>query len=437
MIDVEDRLREELDRCTPLFRPADWNEVLALSNDGSARTAHKRARISVFGSTKQTRVALLLVAAVVLAILAAPALGLAPPFLDFFSSKHASKRVVHSFALLNVGAPRGMSPHVISGETRRVTTYRLSNGKTMPLWVAPTRKGGFCVTFGFGGGCTSTRPPATSSNHDQAGNRNAAQIELGIYGSRVLAGDVFDTRIAKIEIRFRHAAAASVPLLWVSPPINAGFFFYEIPRKLIPKAPGNRLGGPVQPIAGPVSAVVALDEHGHEIARIASIFRRPPAWFNPAAVSDRSKRHTVLRSGRLSIVIAPSRTGGNCFWLKVDTYQVAGSGCAPPRLLTLAMVGGLSHGSGFTGFWVQVQPTVTRVELRFEDGVHVTLQPVDGHVLYDIPAAHWPRHHRLRTAIAYASSGKAVLRQSFDTKQIGVYDCAKPVPIGAGQKACP
>jgi hypothetical protein len=437
MIDVEDTLREELDRCMPLFRPGDWNEVLALSNDGSARTAHKRARIFDFGSTKQTRVALLLVAAVVLAILAAPALGLAPPFLDFFSSKHASKRVVHSFALLNVGAPRGMSPHVISGETRRVTTYRLSNGKTMPLWVAPTRKGGFCVTFGFGGGCTSSRPRAPSSNHDQPGDRNAAQIELGIYGSRVLAGDVFDARIARIEIRFRHAPAASVPLLWVSPPINAGFFLYEIPRKLIPKASANRPGGPVQPIAGAVMAVVALDEHGQEIARIASMFRPPPAWFNPAAVSDRSKRHTVLRSGRLSIVIAPSRTGGNCYWLKVDIYQVAGSGCAPPRYLTRALAGGLSHGTGFTGFSAQVQPTVKRVELRFEDGVHVTLQPVDGHVLYDIPAAHWPRRHRLRTASAYASSSRRVATQSFDTKEIGVYDCAKPVPIGAGQKACP
>jgi hypothetical protein len=154
-------------------------------------------------------------------------------------------------------------------------------------------------------------------------------------------------------------------------------------------------------------------------------------------VSDRAKRHTVLRSGRLSIVIAPSRTGGNCYWLKLDTYQEAGSGCAPPRYLTRAMAGGLSHGTGFTGFSAQVQPTVSRVELRFEDGVHVTLQPIDGHVLYDIPAAHWPRRHRLRTAIAYASGRNPVLRQGFDTKQIGLYDCAKPVPIGAGQRACP
>jgi hypothetical protein len=434
MIDVEDRLRDELDRWVPAFRPADWNEVLAISNGGSAGLAQGQQGLSVFGSTKRRRVALLLVAVVVLAIVAAPALGLTPPFLDFFSSKHASKRVVHSFALLNVGAPRGMSPNVISGETRRVTSYRLANGKTMPLWVAPTRKGGFCFTFGYGGGCATRN----EHQHDQPGDRNAAAIGLGEYGSRILAGYVFDTRIARIEVRFRHAPAASVSLLWVSKPINAGFFLYEIPRKLSPNARARRPGaGPAQPGVGPVAAVVALDVRGHEIARVGSMFRPLPAWFNPAAVSDRSKRHTILRSGRLSIVIAPSRTGGNCYWLKVDTYQEAGSGCAPPRYLTHTMAGGLSHGTGFTGFSAQVQPSVSRVELRFEDGTHVSLQAVDGHVLYDIPAVHWPRKHRLRTATAYTSTGKAVATQSLDTTQTGLYDCAKPVPIGAGETACP
>jgi hypothetical protein len=67
----------------------------------------------------------------------------------------------------------------------------------------------------------------------------------------------------------------------------------------------------------------------------------------------------------------------------------------------------------------------------------VSLQPVDGHVLYDIPAAHWPRGHRLRTATAYISTGKAVATQSFDITQTGLYDCTKQVPIGAGETACP
>jgi hypothetical protein len=418
MIDVEDRLRDELDRSVPAFRPADWNEVLAISN--GPQTGGRG--LLVFSSRKQRRVALLLVATVVLVIVAAPALGLSPPFLDFFSSKHASKRVVQSFAVLNVTAPRGMSPKVIAGESRLLTTYHVRDGTAWPLVVAPTRLGGFCFTLGSGGGCALRQDDA--SRHDQPGDHNAGAIELGRYGSRVLAGSVFDQRIARIEIRFKRAPAASVPLLWVSPPINAGFFFYELPRE-------SR-----QPGAGPV-AVVALDADGREVARDASMFRPLPVWSNPAAVSDRAKRHTILRSGRLSIAVAPSRTGGDCYWLKVDTYQGIGSGCAPPRYLTTPMAGGLRHGTGFTGFTAQVRPAVSQVVLRFEDGVHLTLQPIDGHVLYDIPTRHWLRGHRLRTATAYTANSKAVARQVFDTTQTGVYDCAKPAPIGAGQTACP
>jgi hypothetical protein len=417
MIDVEDRLREEMDRSVPAFRPADWNEVLAISNGPQTG---KRGLLAS-GSRTQRRVVLLLVAAAVLAIVAAPALGLAPPFLDFFSSKHASKRVVQSFAVLNVTAPRGMSPKVIPGESRLLTTYHLRDGTAWPLVVAPTRRGGFCFTLDFGGGCVLRHD---TTQKDQPGDHNAGAIALGRYGSHVLAGSVFDQRITRIEIRFKHAPAASAPLLWVSPPINAGFFFYDLPREV------RRSG------AGPV-AVVALDADGREVALDASMFRPLPVWFNPAAVSDRAKRHTILRSGRLSIVAAPSRTGGDCYWLKVDTYQEVGGGCAPPRYLTTPMAGGLRHGTGFTGFSAQVQPAVSSVELQFQGGDQLTLQPIDGHVLYDIPTGHWLRGHRLRTAIAYTSSGKAVARQLFDTTQTGVYDCAKPIPIGAGETACP
>ena len=441
-------LLQAIDELVPRApRPGDWQDVLAraaVSRGNPPRVevlSPCEVRVSIGQRlrrrTSKKRIALVLLLAVVLAILAAPALGLAPPFLNFFSSKHASKRVVHSFALLNVGAPRGMSPSVISGETRRVTTYHVSNGETVPLWVAPTRNGAFCFTFGLGGSCASLHP----QQRDQQGDHNAAAIGLGEFsehGNHLLAGYVFDTRIARIEIHFKHAAAASVPLLWVSPPIRAGFFLYEIPRNLMPKTVRAQRGsGPPQPGASPVAAVVAVDEAGHEIARDASMFKPLPVWINPAAVSDRSKRHVILRSGRLSIAIAPSRTGGDCYWLKLDSYQEIGSGCAPPRYLTTPMAGGLSHGTGFTGFSAQVKPSVDRVELNFEDGARVALHPVQGHVLYDIPPAHWPRGHRLRAAIAYNRDGTTLTKQSFDTRQVGVYDCTKQVPIGAGETACP
>jgi hypothetical protein len=117
--------------------------------------------------------------------------------------------------------------------------------------------------------------------------------------------------------------------------------------------------------------------------------------------------------------------------------MIVGSGCAPPRFQTLPFEGGLSHGTGFTGFEAQVKPNVYRVSLRFQDGDAVNLRPVEGHVLYDIPQTQWSLGHRLVIAVAYDRSGKMLSTQQFHPQQTGVYDCKKTVPIGAGQRACP
>jgi hypothetical protein len=418
MIDVEPLIVSELDVLLPLpdGGRADWQDVVRRSGLDRRRILWRGRGRWPLGRRRSLALVLLAVAAIV--FLVAPALGIAPPVLDFFSSKHASKRVVHQFDLLNAGAPRGMSPRVIAGETHLVTTYHRHNGVAFPLWVAPTRKGGFCFVFGYGGGCADRKPPT----HSEPGDHNGGAIGLGRYGSTVLAGYVYDKQIANLEVRFKHAPTVSVPLLWVSPPIDAGFFFYDITRAQ------QRQGGPV--------AVVALDEHGKELARVAWIFRPKPAWFDPRKVADLSKRHVILRSGQASIAIAPSRTGGNCFWLRYG-YATMGTGCAPPRYQTVAMAGGLNHGTNFTVFSAQVKPAVERVELRFEDSTKIVLRPVEGFVLYTLPQGNWPRGHRLTEAVAYSALGAQLAKQTFDPKQVGTYPCSKQVPIGAGQTACP
>lgn len=423
MLDVEPLILQELHRLSPLdeAQRGDWEAVVsrakASSNDVRATHSSRRGR----GSRRLTWIAF--AALLLLIAIAAPALGLGPPFLDFFSSKHASKRVVHQFALLNVGAPRGMSPKVISGQTRLVTTYHLRTGKAFPLWVAPTRAGGFCYLLGYGGGCVAPN----ASTHPRSGDLNMGQLDVGRLGSNVIAGSVANKQTAKLEVRFLHGSAAPLPVLWVGPPINRGFYFYQLTRRQ--QNPSRR-----------PTAVVALSDKGGVLARAASMFRVPPAWFNPSKVSNRAERHVILRSGRLSITTAPSSTGGSCWWLKYRS-QTIGSGCAPPRLQTIAMAGGQNHGEdhgdGFTSFSAQVKPSVRSVVLRFQDGATVTLAPVEGHVLYDIPKAHWPRGHRLTVATAYNKAGTSLASQKFDPLQTGVYDCTKTIPIGAGERACP
>jgi len=412
MIDVEPLIVSELDALLPLpdGGRADWQDVV--------RRAGLDRRHGRWPLSPRRSLALILLAVAAIVFLVAPALGIAPPVLDFFSSKHAPKRVVHQFDALNVGAPRGMSPRVIAGQTRLVTTYHGHNGTAFPLWVAPTRKGGFCFMVGYGGGCAGPRMPTRS----EPGDRNGGAIGLGRYGSTVLAGYVRDKQIANLEVRFKHAPTVTVPLLWVSPPIDAGFFFYDITPAQ------QRQGGPV--------AVVALDEQGKELARVAWIFRPKPAWFDPRKVADLSKKHVILRSGQASIAIAPSRTGGNCHWLQ-ERYAPIATGCAPPRYQTVPMASGLNHGTDFTVFSAQVKPTVDRVELRFQDGTQIVLRPVEEFVLYTLPKNHWPRGHRLTAAVAYSANGKQLAKQTFDPKQVATYPCTKPVPIGAGQSACP
>jgi hypothetical protein len=390
------------------FDDSDWADVL-----GRARAAATRRRRP--GQRGSLILAVVLAAAVV--FLVAPAFGIGPATLDFFKAKHAPRPVALDFERMNVGAPKNMSPGVIPGQTRLVKTYHLRNGRPFPLWVAPTRKGSFCFTFGGGGGCSARH---VTTGH-KAGDVDSGAIGLSIEGafhSTVLAGYVYDKDIAELQVRFTHGSPVTVPLLWVSPPIDAGFFFYDLTE--------------FQRTHHSVAAVLALDKQGRMLARIESIFRPRPAWANWRNVADLSKKHVILRSGGATITIAPSRTGGNCFWLR-SAGGAGASGCAPPRYLTQPLAGGLSG----TVFSAQVKLDVARVELRFQDEAHITLHPVDGFVLYSIPRSRWPRGHRLVAAVAYSPGGKQLARERFDPTSVGVYPCRKPKPIGAGLNACP
>ena len=412
MLDLEPVILEELDRLAPadeVGEPA-WDEIVRRALPAVRRLTPRRA-------------GLYLLAAAVVVYLAAPAFGLGTPFADFFSSKPAPKQVVRDFEQQNaVGAHGfGFNPKVLAGQARRITVYRLRSGRPFPLDVAPRRGGGFCFDFGFSGSCAGPRGARVPKAPDSPGDQNVAAIALtriGYHRSSVLAGYVYDKRIAKLVVRFRRQRPVDVPLLWVSRPIDAGFFFYNLTE--------------FQRTHHNVAAVVAVDAHGKEVARVASAFRPAPAWANWHNVADLSKKHVILRSGQATIAIAPSRTGGNCFWLR-SAGGAGGSGCAPPRYLTQPMAAGLSG----TVFSAQVKPAVARVELRFQDRARVTLHAVDGFVLYSIPKSHWRRGHRLVTALAYSPNGKSLARQAFDAGVPGVYPCSKPLPIGAGLKTCP
>lgn len=115
----------------------DWGDVV-----GRASRRNRRRRVTV---------AACLVA--VAALVVPTAVALRGSVVDFFASEPAPKPVVLDFASLDAGAPAGMETGVIADQTRAVLRKRLANGRVLTVWVAPTKKGGFCALYGHGGGC--------------------------------------------------------------------------------------------------------------------------------------------------------------------------------------------------------------------------------------------------------------------------------------------
>jgi hypothetical protein len=160
------------------------------------------------------------VAAAVLlaAILAAtPARALVRDVLPFWKQPRAPQAVQVVFSELNIGFPPGMSPHAVSGDTRSVGRFDFG-GSTRTLWVAPAKNGGFCSLWlpEGGGGCSTSGQPLSTG----------ALLSGGI--PVWINGDVA-APVVTVLIRFRDGSSVRPRIVWVSAPIDAGFFAYDVP----------------------------------------------------------------------------------------------------------------------------------------------------------------------------------------------------------------
>ena len=387
---------------------------------------------------KRRRVLTISLVAAAAVLVAAPAFALRGSIIDFFSADPAPTRVVRDFGSMEVGAPPGMAPGVQPGQARRVTVVRI-DGKTHVLYLAPTKSGGFCETWTKAfGGCRVTRTltakqearlsPAQVRSYNSMGITS----EVGDDGLRVVGGHVLvpDTTV---ELRYQDGQSVEIPYLWVSKPIDAGFFLYGVPAAH--RKPGHQ-----------ATALVLLGKDGHEIAR-----NRFPA-FPPRDVVHRlsdgtkvfapaqaiwAKRHVVIdfRSAagqQITLWSAPSRTGGRCYWWN------QGSGCPPAgsRLVPPVQIG-MAGAPRSVRLFGTVAPTVTTVKLNYQDGSTDTITPTEGFVLTEIASSHYPRGHRLVTAVGYDKNGREVGRSTFRPETPGFYPCAKPKNYGYGVKQCP
>lgn len=208
MSSMEPLIASELERMLPLpdGRRADWSDVLRRAGLAGNRKPVRRPR----------RAILALAGAIVVGLaIAVPASGLSQDIINWFSAPTAPTATQKSFQSLDIGAPAGMAPGV-SGSARSVMDAEIA-GKDVHLWVAPTRSGGFCLELeGYGGGCDRNRQlPITWT--------------IGTAKSlAVLSGDVLSSEVNHLTLRFASGHSVSIPVVYVSEPINASFFIYQL-----------------------------------------------------------------------------------------------------------------------------------------------------------------------------------------------------------------
>jgi hypothetical protein len=186
------------------------------------------------------------------------AFGLYRDVLPFASQEPAPAPVVKDFQTLfgAEGAPPGMDPHVLAGETKRVATY--AGGKYV-LYVAPTQNGGFCESFvRLFGGCRQVRKlPAGAPT---GGPDEIDPFAIGTMGAMssngptILGGDLLLPPGTSLSVEFADASSAEIPVVFVSKPIDAGFFLYPVPAEHV------RLGHEAR-------YLIARDAHGDVVAK--------------------------------------------------------------------------------------------------------------------------------------------------------------------------
>jgi hypothetical protein len=234
--------------------------VLSLRDEPPTPQVRRRSRRSAL---------LVVVAALVLLVailVATPAWALIRDVLPFWDQPTAPQSVRLEFSSLNLGAPPGMSPNAASGDTREIGRFTLG-GVTRTLWVAPARNEGFCVLWlpRGGGGCSTAGLPLSTGAMLVLPHAPTEPAQTPFTPSQIrtlmrkgvpewITGDVTAGTVSEVLIRFSDGHTVRPRIVWVSAPINAGFFAYDVPAD-------------EQSTRAHVTAVDAYDRNGRLVRR--------------------------------------------------------------------------------------------------------------------------------------------------------------------------
>lgn len=216
-----------------------WSDIEAREGAFTPRWQRRRLKVA------------LAYAAVLLAI-AVPALAYAAHSVFFKSAPGPFQSLVDSFA--GIGGPSGTpanKPAVVA-QPRRVLTIRLSNGGTAALWVAPTVDSAvavpwFAPTVHHYDYCFDTQvvngdPNAPGTGFAWGGgymgnpgcgkHERALDVGYDIENyppvARIVGGSGLRDAHS-VEVRYQDGSATRAPTVYVSSPVDASFFMFQIP----------------------------------------------------------------------------------------------------------------------------------------------------------------------------------------------------------------
>ena len=344
MTDASDRLLT--DRFAALADPLDDSDWLDVVRRTREKPRRNRAWLA------------LPVAAALVALVAGSAFAYYAD-IHFGSAEKAPPEALEFFELFSVEVPPPFEdPQVVVNETRRFDVPTV-DGRTARLFVAPTRTGGFCTSWG--------------APFSVAGCQPADSSVLGVTEGAAWITVTVDPRyVAGVEVRSDDGRVVELPLTWISPPIDHGFGFYEFTRE-------EREGR---------EAVVALDDDGQIVAQYE--FGAPSTTGPPveAVFDERTAAVEVpSRSGPAVMWIAPTRAEGECVWLELEERHDAQ--CALPLVIrstpqTVLVFGRISDDDAV-------------VDLRYADGDTDAVRAEDGIFLFEIPVEHLEARAALTT----------------------------------------
>ena len=259
----------------------------------------------------------IIVACVLAALLGGPALAFQLGVIDFATAPSAPARVVEEFSSLSQGAPPGMDPQVRAGQTRLVGS--LSGHQ---LWVSPTEPGGFCYEWSDSdGGCDSAGGWPLGVTWSDAAITPADSTHT----FAVVDGFARARWVDQVQITLGDGSTAQPEMIWVSPPISAGFFYYQAPAgQRIASVSALRDGTAVAADSGHVEGAHPFADLSKKVA-VASI---------------------QTEAGPATLWTAPTETDERCTWLQFGQQEIRVAPCLPRAYVHQAALSFAVHSLG-------------------------------------------------------------------------------------------